>query len=285
MFQMLGDYLIGEEDDHAAGAQALDPRVKAFTDRKLRGIPAFALTTVLLIVPVLHRAPFRRNVERSYSGLKGTVVTNSGLDAKGGINRQSLSAAEARLVSGSMRAILETGISEGYFHQHFQLVTVIDKPGDRRVVWKFSISEYEAILNDAVGYYSSEGGDRVDVHSIKDLLGSSHDIKKTIPRKQAERIMRQCIGRYTSATIVFKSMAHSASLFMIASPADKNVPNKERREREEKRREEGQDNPLKKKTSELDKIDEEVEKRGPSYFGIVNLETGKCTKGKAVAVP
>src|SRR5215471_6529597 len=138
---MPGDRRIEKEDDLAEKAPGT--RVEVFTDREFRQMPAFALITALLIVPVLHLASYGDRLERSYSSLNITGEAGSGLDQKGSTNPQSLSTSEARLVNGSMRAIVETGISEAYFHQHFHVVSVIDKPGDRRVVWKFSIMDYE----------------------------------------------------------------------------------------------------------------------------------------------
>jgi hypothetical protein len=182
-------------------------------------------------------------------GICATAQTATNAEAKAA---QRLTGAEAQLVAGSKRALLETGFSEPYFEEHFQVIRVINQPGDRRIVWKFSINEYEATLNDAVGYYSAEDGRRVNTHSIKQVLGSTRDIKKTITRKQAEKIMTRCIGKYTEPTIVFKALTAqgNATLFMVAAPAGK------------KRAGAGE------------------QRVGPSYFGNVNLETGKCTLGK-----
>lgn len=194
-------------------------------------------------------------------------------------SKTGLTDAESRLIAGSKRAILETGISKPYFEEHFQLIKVIDQPGDRRVVWKYSINEYETDLNDAVGYYTAQDGERVDTHSIKQVLGSTHDIEKTIPRKQAERIMKRCIGNHVSPSIIFRSFSVSgkASLYMTAS----NV-----KRRQEEKRSRKSEKASKNKDAELDELREEGdENERPSYFGIVDLETGKCTKGKAVVAP
>ena len=259
-----------------------------------RSILVIVLLNVLSVISALAQAPVIVNPGPRRAGLQKSADTHTRsappqskeADAKKRDARQSLTSFEARLVSGSKTAILETGISEPYFETHFKLVTAIDKTGDRRVVWKFSINEYEATLNDAVGYYTSDGGDRIDVHSIKDILGSAHDIEKTIPRKQAEKRMRECIGRFTNPSVVFKALTGNASLLMIASSAGKNPSKSEEREREEKRKQESGKRASKSQTSELDAIkQEENERGGPSYFGMVNLETGKCTKGKAVIVP
>lgn len=260
-----------------------------------RSILVIVLLNVLAGISALAQAPVTVNTGPRRAGLQKTADTHNRsappqskeADAKKSDARQSLTSTEARLVSGSKTAILETGISEPYFETHFKLVTAIDKTGDRRVVWKFSINEYEATLNDAVGYYTSEDGRRVDVHSIKDALGSTHDIEKTIPKKEAERIMNRCIGKYTSVTVVFQALTkRNAALVMTASPVGKNKADNEKREREEESKKESDKRSSKKKTPELDTIrGEGDEGGGPLYFGILDLETGKCTKGKAIVAP
>ncbi len=249
----------------------------------LAGISAPAQTPV-----ALHPGPRPAGLQKAPDPNNNSAPSQSKeIDAKKSSDRQSLTSSEARLVSGSKSAILETGISEAYFEVHFRLVTAIDKTGDRRVVWKFSINEYEATLNDAVGYYTSRDGRRVDVHSIKDALGSTHDIEKTIPKKEAERIMNRCIGKYTSVTVVFQALTkRNAALVMTASPAGTNKADKEKREREEKSKKESEKGSSKKKTPESDTIRQEGDEGGgPSYFGILDLESGRCTKGKAIVAP
>src|SRR6266496_271890 len=249
----------------------------------LAGISAPAQTPV-----ALHPGPRPAGLQKAPDPNNNSAPSQSKeIDAKKSSDRQSLTSSEARLVSGSKSAILETGISEAYFEVHFRLVAAIDKTGDRRVVWKFSINEYEATLNDAVGYYTSRDGRRVDVHSIKDALGSTHDIEKTIPKKEAERIMNRCIGKYTSVTVVFQALTkRNAALVMTASPAGTNKADKEKREREEKSKKESEKGSSKKKTPESDTIRQEGDEGGgPSYFGILDLESGRCTKGKAIVAP
>jgi hypothetical protein len=258
-----------------------------------KSILALALLNVLAAISGLAQTPVVVDPGPPPAGLQKSPDPNNNsassqrkvADKKS--DRQSLTSAEARLVSGSKKAILETGISEPYFEKHFRLVTAIDKTGDRRVVWKFSINEYEATLNDAVGYYTSEDGRRVDVHSIKDALGSTHDIEKTIPKKEAERIMNRCIGKYTSVTVVFQALTKgNAALVMTASPVGTSKADKEKREREEKSKKESDKKSSKKKTPESDMVREEGgEGGGPSYFGILDLESGRCTKGKAIVAP
>src|SRR6185369_14994082 len=109
-------------------------------------------------------------------------------------NRQ-LTASEQTLVDGSKQAIIETGISESCFTTHFKLLNVIDKPSDRRVVWQFSVDQYQAVLNDAIGYYT-DGARRVNTHSIAKSLGQTTEIQRTISRARALRLMKSCIGNF-----------------------------------------------------------------------------------------
>ena len=50
------------------------------------------------------------------------------------------SQAEQELAANSKRAIIETGISEPYFKEHFRLLKVVNEAGDRRVEWKYSVN-------------------------------------------------------------------------------------------------------------------------------------------------
>lgn len=192
-------------------------------------------------------------------------------------NRLKLTQAEAILGQGSKRAILETGISERYFDEHFRLLQVVNKPGDRRVIWTFSINEFVATLNDEIGFYTSEEGKLVNIHTIKDALHSTHEISKTISIKQAEKRMRECIGRYTSLTTVYKALLtpDKAGLYLTAVSVIKRRDIREGKEHFQRGA---------KKNTELDESEsEENEKKAPMFFGVINLETGICTKGKAVA--
>lgn len=47
------------------------------------------------------------------------------------------------LEQSSRKAIIETGFSEAYFDKHLRIVATFDKPGDIRVVWRFSLNGYE----------------------------------------------------------------------------------------------------------------------------------------------
>ena len=260
----------------------------------LRRILSIALLNVALVIyapaqsSMNDGAKLAQAEQRTTGGSKDSIPGRSKVaDVNKSDDKTKLTGAEAQLVAGSKQAIVETGISEPYFKQHFQLIKVTNQPGDRRIIWKYSINEYEATLNDAVGYYSAGDGQRVNTHSIKQILGSAHDIEKTISRNQAERIMKRCIGKFTTPSIVFRPLAVSekTSLYMMASSVSKNRDGAEKRE-EEKRKKESEKRASKNKTAQLDMLREEGDEgEKPSYFGMVNLETGKCTKGKAIVAP
>lgn len=202
-----------------------------------------------------------------------------------------LSLAEASLVRSSRAAIIDTGISAPYFDRHFKLVRVIDTVSDRRVIWKYSIGDYVAALNDAVGFYTNEKGQRVNIHSVRNTLSTAHDITKTIPKKRAQQMMLQCIGKYTLGSVVFQSFgpALRASLLFTASSVAKSHEgrSKEERKESEKNRKEKEDQRLSEGKSSIDTVEEEDDEgnndRPPIFTGFVDLETGMCTKGVAQA--
>ena len=91
------------------------------------------------------------------------------------------------LEQSSRQAIIETGFSEAYFDKHFRISATFDRPGDTRVVWRFSIDRYEVVVTDAVGFYI-QSQKRVYVHSVKNTLGATHDISRTISKARAPRL-------------------------------------------------------------------------------------------------
>jgi hypothetical protein len=178
-------------------------------------------------------------------------------------DEQALPSAKANdaLVSSSKKAIIETGISEPYFNEHFRLMKVVDEAGDRRVEWKYSINEYETTLVDDVGYFTSPAGERVDVHAIKNELFSAYDIKQTIPRSKAEGILKSCIGKHSDVLVVYRALKApgKAGLYMTA----RSIPEIEREEEEGER---------------------EIE--GLTFnVGFVDLESGKCTIQRGQVTP
>ncbi|HKY30174.1 MAG TPA: hypothetical protein VJM12_19750 [Pyrinomonadaceae bacterium] len=190
----------------------------------------------------------------------------------------SLSESQKILMEGSKKAILQTGMSEAYFDRHFRLVEVIDKPADRRVVWKFLINGYEATINDSIGYYT-ESGKRIDVHSVQNVLMVTSDIKRTISRARALRILRACLGKFTGTAIEYRAgSSDRAELLLTASsvPRPRQSSDRERKPKEEVDREKASKSDPKVATDVIE--EEEEQDRGPTYIARVNLETGKCVK-------
>jgi len=185
-------------------------------------------------------------------------------------DNRTLTASEKILVDGSRQAILETGISESYFTTHFKLLNVVDKPSDRRVVWQFSVNQYQAVLNDAIGYYS-DGAKRVNTHSIAKSLGQTTEIKRTIPRATALRLMKSCIGNFENPGVEYGPVNGRAELLLVAHTRSRVESKREREERE------------KQKTvvagTDVVESEEEEGKIKPLVLGAINLQTGKCTKG------
>src|ERR1700754_1568545 len=184
---------------------------------------------------------------------------------------QVLNHSQQALVEGSKKAILETGISESYFNAHFQLAKVLDQVSDRRVTWRLAINDYETFVTDSIGYYT-EGNRRVDIHSISKMLGRTTEIKATISRSRALRMLRACLGTFEKPSVHYGPVDGQARLLLVAN---KQLSKAEERELKEK---------LEREQPEELKSEEEIEK--PRYLiGSVNLQTGKCSKSYAVIAP
>ena len=185
---------------------------------------------------------------------------------------------EQALVVDSRRAIIETGFSPQYFDAHFTLVTVVDKPSDRRVVWRFAINGYETRLTDSIGSYA-EGTTRIYTHSVASVLGHTSEIKRTISHARALRIMKMCIGNFENPGVEYGQVDGYAQLFLIA-----NHSRLQRNQVEIGRQ------PRVKKAAEASGIDvikseEDNDERTPVRLGSVNLQTGKCTRGNGLIAP
>jgi hypothetical protein len=190
---------------------------------------------------------------------------------------------EGELATGSRNAIIETGMSESYFNAHFRLVNVFDRPGDQRVVWRLLVNGYETNINDAIGFYTEPSGKRVYVHSIKDILGRTRDIVKTISKTKSVALMKSCLGNYTAASVVLIKLSpgETASLFLTAHSRSRPRPRDNDRDRE--RHSEAAPN---KQNPQVDQPENEGNDRHPpARIGYVNLETGKCSKGLALVTP
>jgi hypothetical protein len=186
------------------------------------------------------------------------------------------------LVQSSRQAIIDTGFSARYFDEHFRLVETFDKPGDMRIVWRFSINGYAVQVTDALGYYT-ENQRRIYVHSVKNTLGETRDISKTISRRRAQALMRTCLGRHAGETIVLMRLSptEKASLYLTAHSI---IGSK--RNRAERSRETTSGDRVSKQNQQRDEPEREVfNPRRPMSLGYINLETGKCSRGRAVATP
>lgn len=210
----------------------------------------------------------------------------------------ALTASERALVAGSREAIIRTGVSADFFDRHFRVARVLDRPGDRRVVWRLSVDGHEAAVNDSVGYYT-EGARRVDTHSVAATLSETSDITRTITRRRAEQLMRRCIGRFRDPQVEYRAhgAGRRAALLLTAHSL---VPRREergrdareareRREREEREREESERRERAQAggSQAVDEVEEEDEEgEGPVVvLGAVDLVTGECTVGYGQAGP
>lgn len=194
-------------------------------------------------------------------------------------------ASERALVQGSREAVIKTGISADFFDRHFRLARVVDRPGDRRVVWLLSVGGYEATVNDSVGYYT-EGARRVDTHSVAATLPQTSDITRTITRRRAEAAMRRCLGGpFSDPQVEYRAHGDEgrAALLLTASrtipPPPESRAARARREREERaaraRAQQGAPDP-----EESDPVRGKGTAPKPVLLlGAVDLATGECSVG------
>lgn len=208
----------------------------------------------------------------------------------------ALNATERALVAGSREAVIRTGISAAFFDRHFRVARVVDRPGDRRVVWRFSVGGHEATVNDAVGFYT-EGARRVDTHSVAATLSDTSDITRTITRRRAELLMRRCIGRFLDPQVEYR--AHGAggraALLLTAHtlvPRRRDLRGGEGRAARERGEREGREREERGRARSggsraLDEVEaEDEEGAGPVVvLGAVDLVTGECTVGYGQAGP
>ena len=192
-----------------------------------------------------------------------------------------LTDAERAMTTGSRQAIIATGISEKYFDQHFTVVKVVNQSGDRRVVWKFSVNGYETNVSDVLGFYIKDGK-HVDTHSVASSLRRTTEIEKTISRSAANRIMRQCIGAFNHPTVEFVTIDKEARLVLTAESTQKTARHSEKEEREREARERAATSQNKQSS---DVIENEGNNGPPIVTGTVDLQSGKCTKGRLMTTP
>jgi hypothetical protein len=272
----------------------------------MRTLLLFILAASMSLMAVATRArnPSARSGQRAAQGKRtGSGASQSATAPNKQLTTASnkqpapkeLNAAEKALVEGSREAILRSGITESYFDQHFRVARVYNSSGDRRVVWKFSVNGYEAMINDAVGFYT-DGGRRIDTHSVATTLPTTSDITRTITRRQAERIMRRCIGSFTNPQVEYR--AHGAdSMAALVFTAQTIVEQKggagrearERRERREKEERARRERAARQAAGgqQVDELEEEGDEkdRPVILLGAVDLVTGKCMVGRAQSTP
>jgi hypothetical protein len=169
-------------------------------------------------------------------------------------------------------------MSEGYFDRHFKLVKVINQPGDRRVIWSFSLNEYSTTVNDVLGYYTANGK-QVDVHSVTSTLGSTSEIKRTISRKKASQLMQRCIGRFVAPAVEFRSTPSGTATIVLTAEA---VPHAARPEPKKLPESPA---PEPEVQTEGDLIRKKGKKLPPIKVGAIDLQTGKCTQGELLSGP
>jgi hypothetical protein len=190
---------------------------------------------------------------------------------------RSLSVSEQALVDGSKRAVIETGLSAEYFDMHFKLETVVDKPSDHRVVWRFSVNGYETRLTDSIGSYS-EGTKRIYTHSIASALGHTSEIKRTISYARALRIMKLCIGNFENPAVEYGPVDGYAQLLLVAHA-------RRRTKQIDTAREQRGNSVAAAPATDVIKSEEENGERRPIKLGNVNLQTGKCIRGTGLVAP
>ena len=195
----------------------------------------------------------------------------------------ALSDSERALAASSREAIIKTGLSAAFFDEHFRVARVVDRPGDRRVVWRLSVGGYETSVNDAVGFYT-EGARRVDTHSVAATLNATSDITRTITRRRAEALMRRCIGRFDNPQVEYRANGAGAraSLLFTASRVVPPPPEsraaralREREEREARARAQQGGSP-----PQTDTVRGKGKAPGAVVMlGAVDLVTGECSVG------
>ena len=194
-----------------------------------------------------------------------------------------LTLSEQELVESSRKAIIATGASDAYFLTHFTLLSVVDREADRRVVWQFRVNEHRATVVDAIGYYT-QGTQRVATHSVGNALGRTFEISRTLNRATALKKMRSCIGNFAQPAVQYASVNGLAQLVLTAEAKrlDRVSANERRREPGRELDADKHAAKQKKQTNAADVIESEEEDRPAVILGIINLVTGKCTKGSGV---
>ena len=215
--------------------------------------------------------------------IAGLVIFVFLASAPAQVNRK-LTASEQAIIEGSKQAILKTGISKNYFDAHFKLLNVIDKPSDRRVMWQFAVNQHQAVISDSIGYYT-EGAKRINTHSIEKMLGQTSEIRRTLTRSRALRIMKSCIGSFENPVVEYGPVNGRAELLLVAYASTKVEKKSERQEERERAQEERDKQKAVAAGTDVIESEDEEKPRPPLTLGAVNLQTGKCTKGEGLTSP
>jgi hypothetical protein len=213
--------------------------------------------------------------------LAAALAVSSGAGAQTAPPKE-LSASERALVAGSREAIIKTGITAAFFDRHFHVARVVDRPGDRRVVWRLAVGGYEATVNDSVGFYT-EGARRVDTHSVATALPRTSDISRTLTRRRAETLMRRCIGAsFKDPQVEYRAQGPEgrAALLLTASAV---VPPRAETRAERARREQAEREAEQLQAQEGPERDQLRGKKGGPRpvirLAAIDLVTGECTVG------
>ena len=216
--------------------------------------------------------------------IAGALLLSLTLIAFAQTGNRKLTSSEQTLVDGSKKAIIDTGISETYFNAHFKLLNVIDKLSDRRVVWQFSVNQYQTVLNDAIGYYT-DGATRVNTHSITKSLGQTIEIQRTISRARALQLMKSCIGNFDNPQVEYGPVNGRAELLLVANARQRAESKSEREREREREREQREKRKAAAAGTDVVESEEDEGEIKPLLFGAINLQTGKCTKGSGMIAP
>jgi hypothetical protein len=188
--------------------------------------------------------------------------------------------AQQTLVESSKKAIVSTGISESYFNSHFTLLKVFNQPSDRRVMWKFAVNGYEAIINDSIGSTVVDSKE-INIHSVSRSLGQVKEITKTISKSRALKALKTCVGNYSEPYVEFGQVEGHAELFLVGTQKPK-VNRREQADSLEREREEAEERSRTIGTTDVIENEEGEKQKSPVIIGYINLQTGKCTRGKGI---
>ena len=123
-----------------------------------------------------------------------------------------------RMVAESRLELISTGMSPEYVDEHFMVVDMIDEDHEKKVIWKYTIGEFEIIVIDPVSWSADDKEEIIYAHGIKQELGTTRNIKLVISKKQALEIMQECLGNHKDISYAFtaREVPGNAIPWMIA---------------------------------------------------------------------